>query len=98
MENIFDIQSYHLDLYDLQGKYVGHVPMDKPDRKDWGYSGRRKMHVNNTAYKSGKPFQVYAEFMTECIPICGRVISQSLEEKHAILKKHYLTNLTHKKR
>lgn len=95
---IFDIKSYHLDLYDLQGKYVGHIPMEKPDREDWGYFGRKTMNVTGTAYKTGRPFQVNGEYTTECIPICGKIKSQSLAEKHAILKKHYLTNLTHKKR
>jgi hypothetical protein len=54
--------------------------------------------VKGLAQKTGKTFSVDGEYTTECIPICGRVISQSLEEKHAILKKHYLTNLTHIKK
>ena len=85
MKSQFEIHGYHKELFHKEtGKYVGYIPMSVPDRAEskFGYFGRATMHVKGTARKSIRTFTVNDEFITECIPICGKIIG----DKHKTIQ------------
>jgi len=91
MTQTFKILGYHLELFNRLGKYIGHVRMDTPDRNesDFGYGGRRTEYVQAEATKTSKKFNVDDYFITECIPICGKVIGDTLDDRIEVIKKSY---------
>lgn len=85
MDTRFEILGYHKELYHKEtGKYVGYVRMSVPDRAEskFGYFGRLTMHVKGTAIRNGKEFSVDDEYLTECLPVCGKIIG----DKHKTIQ------------
>lgn len=83
MKTQYEIIGYHKELYDVHtGKYIGHVNMTHPDRakNKFGWFGRVTMHVKGTAVRNSKEFDVDGEYITECIPVCGRIIGDAHRE------------------
>ncbi len=91
-DSIFHIFGYHVDYY-VNSKYIGHVDIDNPDRKDLGYGGRQ-------TYELVEPIQVTKStgkttilpqglvVQTECIPLCGK-IKGDVKQRWQILREHY---------
>ncbi len=95
-DSVFEIIGYHKELFDQHtGKYLGFIKMSVPDRSKakWGYFGRTRHHVKGTVIKNGSTkFQVDDVYVTECIPICGRIKANTLQDQHNVLRDHYTTN------
>ncbi len=93
MQNsVFEILGYHKELFDQHtGKYLGYIKMSVPDRSQakFGYFGRTKQHVKGTVHQSNKTFVVDDVYVTECIPICGRIIADTVADQHNVLRQHY---------
>lgn len=93
MNTPFEILGYHKELFDKNtGKYIGHIKMTVPDRSEakWGYFGRTLQDVKGTAHKAQKTFEVDGQYVTECIPVCGKIKADKLQDRHKILEDHYL--------
>jgi hypothetical protein len=91
-KSIFKIHGYHKELFDQHtGKYLGFIKMSVPDRSEakFGYFGRTKQHVKGKVHQSNKTFDVDGVYVTECIPICGRIIADNVAEQHKVLQEHY---------
>jgi hypothetical protein len=91
-KSIFKIHGYHKELFDQHtGKYLGFIKMSVPDRSEakFGYFGRTRQHVKGTAERSGKTFKVDGVYVTECIPLCGRIIADNVQGQHKVLQDHY---------
>ncbi len=76
IDSEFKIESYFIE-YHLDGKFIGHLIVDKPDRDIMGYQGRKQLTLENNIEltKSGKT-KVYKKGLkltSECIPLCGRL-------------------------
>ena len=76
---IFEHLGYHLDLYCKHTyKYQGSVKIDNPDPdRKHSYSGRKVEYINSIGHKSTKQKQFTGEFLTEVIPLCGRVLGDA---------------------
>jgi hypothetical protein len=88
----FEILGYHKELFDQHtGKYIGYIKMSVPDRSQakWGYFGRTRHHVKGTVHQANKTFQVDDIYVTECIPICGRIKAKTLQDRHDVLRDFY---------
>ena len=77
-QQIFKRHGYHLDYW-VRGKYAGFIRMEDPDREVYGYSGRQKITLTDDVQierSNGKMATLKAgsEVITECIPICGRIL------------------------
>lgn len=75
----FEIIGYAVDFYENK-KLVGSLILDKPDRKEIGYAGRKMMYYKGELKKGAKTVNVDGEFLTECFPLCGRIIDSKLSE------------------
>lgn len=79
---------YYSKEYYLDGKYVGSVKLDAPDRKTMGYMGRELETLQQPiiAKKTGKQVTLKAgTYKTELIQICG-ALKGTQKEKFEILK------------
>lgn len=82
----FEILGYHVDYYDVENnkaKYIGSIKLDQPDRPVMGFEGRRTDDVTELLElrtSNGKIQKVVnKKVMTECVPICGRVLDIKIE-------------------
>lgn len=75
----FNIFGYAVDFYQNK-KLVGSLILDQPDREEIGYAGRKIMSYKGQLKKGHKVVEVDGEFMTECFPLCGRIMDSKLEE------------------
>lgn len=92
----FEHHGYHIDYW-VNSKYVGSIKTDTPDRSDMGYTGRKTFTLANqiTVNKNGgKDITLPAgvQVTTELIPICGKIIGNTLDERLNVLKQHYLNS------
>ena len=84
----FEIFGYHID-YRSNGKYQGSVRIDEPDRELMGYAGRttfvldRPVKTDKTILKAG------VTVTTECIPLCGKILGETLSDRINVLRDHY---------
>lgn len=79
---------YYSKEYYQNGKFVGSIKLEMPDRKTLGYMGRVLEYVNNpiNAIKTGKKVTLKpGEYKTELIQICGKLMGTQ-KEKFEILK------------
>lgn len=91
-KQVFEILGYHKEIFDQHtGRYLGYIKMSVPDRSEakWGYFGRTRHHVKGTVQNTNKKFDIDGVYVTECIPICGRIIANTLEDQHNVLKEYY---------
>ena len=75
----FKIFGYSVDFYQNK-KLVGSLILDKADREEIGYAGRKVMSYKGQLKKGHKFVEVDGEFMTECFPLCGRIMDSKLDE------------------
>jgi len=72
MSEIFHIHGYTIEIY-VHNKYKGSYVVDAPDRKDFGYSGRKTEILSKDIVLSNKKrIKAGIKIMSECSPICGR--------------------------
>tara|TARA_R110002153_G_scaffold15953_1_gene56679 strand:+ start:72 stop:344 length:273 start_codon:yes stop_codon:yes gene_type:complete len=79
MERVFEHLGYHLEAYHpISKKYLGYVKIDEvADNTTTGYYSRKLETLNHIATKGSKQFLLEGEFITELIPLCGRIIGDS---------------------
>lgn len=71
----FKIIKHVKEVYSLDKKYLGDLPMENPDRELYGYSGRRQETIKeDTRTNKGKLLKKGVTVSTEMQMICGRVI------------------------
>jgi hypothetical protein len=76
--NNFEVLGYDVDHF-IDGKYIGSITLQEPDRKDYGYQGRQYHTADQVIIlkKNGgkvakiKPGQ---KFYTELQVVCGKRI------------------------
>jgi hypothetical protein len=69
----FEIFGYSVD-YHIKGKYIGDVRLDKKDREQVGYLGRKvEILKENIIFKNGKKIKSGTEIMTMMYPLCGKI-------------------------
>lgn len=78
MDEIFEIKGYHIEVFEGK-KYLGYIPVNEPDRETMGYEGRREMEINGNLQKGHNTFYVSGTYMTECVPICGKIKKDKIE-------------------
>ena len=73
---MFTIEGYTKDYY-LDGKYIGSIQLETPDRETMGYYGRRMEVLEETVHFSkSKKIVKGKEVKTELQMICGRYIKK----------------------
>ena len=79
MKRVFKHLGYHLEAYHpISKKYLGYIKIDKvADNTTTGYYSRKLETLNHIATKGSKQFLLEGEFITELIPLCGRIIGDS---------------------
>ena len=87
-EQIFEIFGYHID-YRAGGKYQGSVRIDSPDRDLMGYSGRTTYPLTSDVKTTKTVLKMGTTVTTECIPLCGKIIGDTLLDRINVLEKHY---------
>lgn len=85
---VFEILGYHRDYW-IRGKYVGSIKMDQPDRQHMAYRGRVTETLAEPLQLGKKTLPAGVEVTHECIPLCGKIVGSTLEEKINVLKTHY---------
>ena len=65
---------YQLDVYHNK-KYLGSIPLEKPDREVMGYYGRSEIILDKPIQVKKNYLRKGTKIMTECIPLCGRIIA-----------------------
>lgn len=84
----FENIGYHID-YTLDGKYMGSIKLEKPDRDVMGYGGRQ-YHIADQRIKFKKKYIPFgAKYHTECYPLCGRVIADDHLTKMEIIAQNF---------
>lgn len=84
---MFQHVNYSKEFY-KDGKFVGSLILEKPDRNIMGYSGRRIENISEPfeVKKTSKKITLKAGlYKTELIQICGKLIGTQ-KEKFEILK------------
>ena len=71
----FEIIGFHVD-YKLNGKHVGSIRLDKPDRKEMGYAGRKNITITEDIILKKRKYKAGTTFITECYPLCGKLINK----------------------
>lgn len=74
----FETFAYHID-YMVNGKYVGSITVDAPDREILGYNGRLRYALDSDVEvrkNGGRMITIKAgtNVVTECFPLNGRQI------------------------
>jgi hypothetical protein len=87
-DHIFNIFGYHVDYW-VNGKYCGHVRIQKPDRKIMSYSGRITETLVEPVQTNKTTLPVGATVTHECIPLCGSIHGSTLEERIAVLADYH---------
>lgn len=75
MDTRFEHLGYHLDLYcPRTKKYEGSITVEDEPNRERGYFGRRKEVVNAIGRKGMKEKKFNGKFLTELVPLCGRLV------------------------
>jgi hypothetical protein len=69
---IFEIKGYSKDIY-VNGKYVGSITLEEPDRIVFGYFGRKTETTSDDIVVNKKKIKKGQQIVTELQKICGRV-------------------------
>lgn len=76
---MFEINNYVKEYY-INGKLIGKIILDNPDRETLGYSGKRlEVLTEDTRFKK-RLYKAGTEVYTECAPICGKVLGTQAEK------------------
>lgn len=67
----FDIFGYSVD-YRLNGRYIGSVTIEKPDRDKMGYYGKKIETLTKDLVLKNKKYKKGTVVTTECYPLCGK--------------------------
>jgi|TARA_R110000744_G_scaffold104713_1_gene200380 hypothetical protein len=70
---IFEELGWHLDYY-FNKKYIGSKRIERPDREKAGYYGRIEEPLSEDLLMKGRMYRKGTVLISECIPLCGRVI------------------------
>ena len=88
--NIFKHLGYHLEItHPISKKYLGYVKIEQgivPDDAVTGYYSRKLQTLNHLATRGTKQFMLEGEFITELIPLCGKILGDKkkvLEQSQA---------------
>tara|TARA_R100000750_G_C2325840_1_gene88134 strand:- start:332 stop:601 length:270 start_codon:yes stop_codon:yes gene_type:complete len=81
----YETFGYFLE-YMVNGKYMGSINIEKPDREKIGYCGRKyNVAINDIVFSNKKKIKKGTEYYTHLYPLCGRsnykVESNTLEKK-----------------
>jgi hypothetical protein len=79
---MYEIKNYIKEFY-INGKLIGKIILEKPDREKLGYSGKR-LEILSEDIKFKKLYKKGTEVYTETSPICGKVLGTQ-KEKFQIL-------------
>lgn len=82
---MFEIKNYSKDYY-INKKFIGYVVIEKPDRKNMGYTGRMTETLTSDLRLKNKLYKKGTEVVTEVSPICGKLLG-SWEYKIQLLAK-----------
>lgn len=59
--------------YMVNGKYIGSINIEKPDRKTVGYCGRKyEIATEDIVFKNKKRIKKGTKYYTHLYPLCGR--------------------------
>jgi len=86
---------YQLDIYFMK-KFIGSIPIDKPDRDIMGYYGRSDTILPNDVQIKKHFFRAGTLVQTECIPLCGRLIANDQLDKEQIIAQSFAGLLSNK--
>lgn len=82
---IFEHKGYHLDIYCTHTKkYLGSIPLPETVNKNItqrqkGYQGRKEEIIVATGVRGTKYIKFKGKYITELIPICGRIKNNAKE-------------------
>tara|TARA_R110002153_G_scaffold30395_1_gene93196 strand:- start:1989 stop:2306 length:318 start_codon:yes stop_codon:yes gene_type:complete len=81
-QEIFSHLGYHLDVFHLKTrKFMGSILMSKSfedsGERQYGYEGRKVEHLKAHGMKALNRVAFDGEYITELIPLCGRVIDRN---------------------
>jgi len=83
MERIFENVGYHLEvMHPVTKKYLGHIKIEDgivPEDAPTGYYSRKLEKLNHIAQRGTKQFILQGEFITELIPLCGKIIGDKMK-------------------
>mgnify|MGYP001276282270 FL=1 len=79
----FEIFGYSVD-YRLNGRYIGSVTIEKPDRDKMGYYGKKIETLTKDLVLKNKKYKKGTIVTTECYPLCGKYIGTRKEKLSAI--------------
>lgn len=69
---VFEIKGYTIDYY-VNGKTIGSIRVEKPDRELFGYEGKIITTLTEDVTLSNKRIiKKGTVVLTECMPICGK--------------------------
>lgn len=68
----FRVFAYSIEFYEGK-KFLGSLIIDEPDREEMGYMGRKMMTYKGKLKKGYKEVEVDGTYLTECLPLCGRI-------------------------
>lgn len=67
---------YYLE-YMIDGKYIGSINIDQPDREEIGYYGRRdEVAKEDIIFSNKKRIKKGTAFYTRMYPLCGNTINR----------------------
>lgn len=73
MKQIFEITGYYIDYY-ANGKFVGNMSIDQPDREKMGYEGRLEYVLEHDLKVGKKTLRKGTLVKTQLNPIMGKMI------------------------
>ena len=79
---------YQLDVY-FNKKFIGSIPLEKPDRDIMGHYGRADTILPNNVQIKKHFLRAGTIVQTECIPLCGRIISNDQLDKEQIIAQSF---------
>lgn len=75
----FELNGYEIDYFQ-DGRYLGSIRIEEPDRDTCGYQSRRyEIADRDIKFKKNKVIKKGTRYYTELIPICGKVVGNIFE-------------------
>jgi len=78
MESVFEHLGWHIDYF-IGRKYIGSELVSEPDRGKTGYEGRVQRYLDKDIVLRGKRYKAGTLVTTQCVPLCGRIVGNSLK-------------------
>ncbi len=86
---VFEVFGYHVD-YRINGKFIGSVRLDTPDRNTMGYGGRITQKLTSAiTLDNGKTLSAGVQVTHELIPLCGKIKGSTHKERIDVLADYY---------